>query len=60
MDDDATDAAWHQQELDERQQIEESWQAMCAACLDEWKAQFEAMTSFEATERKLNYGHHGK
>jgi hypothetical protein len=45
MDDDATDAAWHQQELEERQQIEESWQAMCAACLDEWKAQFEAMTS---------------
>lgn len=45
MDDDDA-AAWaHQQELEERQQLEESWQAMCAACLDEWKAQIEAMTS---------------
>lgn len=45
------DAAWHQQELEARQQIEEAWQAMCAACLAEWKAQSEAMASCEATER---------
>jgi hypothetical protein len=52
MDDDTTDAAWNQQELDERRQLEESWRALCAACRDLWMAQYEAMASHEATERK--------
>lgn len=45
MDEDAEQAAWHQRELEERQQIEEAWQAMRRTCHAEWKAQLEAMAS---------------